>query len=400
MTLRNTYRLHRGLIAGAIVLFFKLATIGSLIALLIAAFAFEAAPIRELGIATFACLVLLAVSGIHFRRTLTALVAKDQGQRAFNEGRYQDAEARLRFALEQAFGYGDDDPWRGDMLSLLALTLRAQGKYDDAERIGKEAIGIYETALGKDDARTVSALETLARIYLDIARYAQARALLERALQVRERATAETMVPCLLELARSWSELGDWSKAAPYLMRAHEIVERSPSPTFERWLVLLNLARLRIEDGKLDDAETLIEAAWREINERAPPEPYFVAMVLHHRAILREKQQRYEEAEDQSRRALTLMEQVVPENHFSLAPTLDVIARSLASQGKWQEAETVSLRALGLQREFLAPEHPFLAESLEICADAARHLGKGSEAAQLAHEAHEIRDFHAAQVSG
>jgi len=99
------------------------------------------------------------------------------------KGWFEDAVARAREALsltEKA--YGRDDPSTAYVAGLVAFVCREAGLSEDAAGLIERALAIWEVA--RDDAKIVSALQSLGAVYSDLGDYERAAASLERALKI------------------------------------------------------------------------------------------------------------------------------------------------------------------------------------------------------------------------
>src|ERR1043165_2984830 len=137
---------------------------------------------------------------------LIALEAKKgEGLKAYRKGRLVEAEFSFRKALQMTERLAPDDPSRGDVLEHLTGVTHAQGNYDDAETFAQQWVGAQETSWGAEHPRTIHAMEELANIYDEIARYTLALPLLEKTLRVREARQAKEPA----EFARCLSSMGN-----------------------------------------------------------------------------------------------------------------------------------------------------------------------------------------------
>jgi tetratricopeptide (TPR) repeat protein len=106
-----------------------------------------------------------------------------------HQGRYAEAEPLYQGALrirEKAFG--PDDPSVAITLNNLALLYKKQeGKYAEAEPLFERALSIDEKALGPDQTDVATDLDNLAVLYREQGRRAEAEALEQRALRIREK---------------------------------------------------------------------------------------------------------------------------------------------------------------------------------------------------------------------
>lgn len=106
----------------------------------------------------------------------------DHGARAYQGGRYLEAESAYRQALKLAAGFGKDDPRRADSLVGLGKTLSILEKNEEAERCLRDGLRIRESALGGQDAVVADALMALVEVLAkDPARMDEAKVLAERA---------------------------------------------------------------------------------------------------------------------------------------------------------------------------------------------------------------------------
>ena len=74
----------------------------------------------------------------------------DAGWAAYKEGRFAEAETKLRVAEKQARGFGENDPRLATILDHLAWILCAEGKPAEGEPLAKSALSIREKALGAE----------------------------------------------------------------------------------------------------------------------------------------------------------------------------------------------------------------------------------------------------------
>ena len=110
------------------------------------------------------------------------------GDRAYQLGRYAEAERFFTTALERAERAGGaQDPRVALSLGLLASAYQAGGSYGKAEPLLGRALGIAESALGPDHPEVAVTLTALGSLGTAQGRYAQAEPLLRRALAIDER---------------------------------------------------------------------------------------------------------------------------------------------------------------------------------------------------------------------
>ena len=109
------------------------------------------------------------------------------GVKAFQQGRYADAEKLFLAALKEAEGFGPDDPRLAMSLNNLAGLYDNQGKYAEAEPLYKRLLAIDEKALGPEHPDVAASLNNLALLYYNQGKYAEAEPLHKRALAIKEK---------------------------------------------------------------------------------------------------------------------------------------------------------------------------------------------------------------------
>ena len=129
----------------------------------------------------------------------------NQGKQHREQRRFADAEKNYLAAVSAAQQFGSEDSRYAASLNALATTYHEQGRYAEAELAYREALTIWETALGPENENVAICLNNLARLYQDRGQFAQAEPLLKRALAIEEKLFGAGH----LEQAKSLDYLGD-----------------------------------------------------------------------------------------------------------------------------------------------------------------------------------------------
>ncbi len=167
------------------------------------------------------------------------------------------------------------------MLNSLARVHRLQGRYAQAECLGKRALAVRKRALGDHHPQVAQSLEELGELYVCLGRYQQAQALLRRSIAIRRQVFGEehpSIAGCLTTLSGICLAEGSYREAERLLLRAAGMLRaggRLGSSQYAQ--VLSNLAELACARGSLDHAELLLrqalaieEGADRQADEPAP----------------------------------------------------------------------------------------------------------------------------------
>lgn len=375
---RNNLRLLRAWVAGFGLL---LLGAGALVCLFLSAWW------HALAIAVLFMVLLL----LH-RRTFVLAGLLAQSLRAFQQGQLIVSETNLRAASPLAEQLAPDDPTRGIVYLGLARVTRLLGNYDEAEAFALKAMNVHRDAWGSEDVTTLETILLLAAVYVDIARYRQAKSLLDGVLQIAETTGSSfVLAECLGSLGRWWSEQGYPVEAEPLLRRAIEMVRSRHHAAIS---LRLGLASVQIKLKNIHEAEALTQCLLKDVHLTGA-ESLVAANCLERLAAIRLLQGNVGEAENLARQALVMTEKISGPNTPALASPISLLGGILKVQRKWREAEDGYRDALRLREEYLAPEHPALAELLEEYAELLEMMGREHEAHQLEHRAQLIREFHA-----
>jgi tetratricopeptide (TPR) repeat protein len=252
----------------------------------------------------------------------------DAGLEAYWRGDYAEAERRFRAAAEEAKrrhiadppARADEEarrrrindlPALADWLSSLADACIAQGKYADAAALTDRALVLRQEAFGLYNPEVAASLSAY---------------------------------------ATALDRQGKHTGAAVLHLKALQIAERT------RGLDHPESARIIVQ----------------------------VALNLYARG-------RYDSADELFRRALKVQEQALGGSSARLAYTLLHAARNTQALGKNADAESLYRRALEVSERALGTDHPFVAEVLENYAGLLRNTGRPAEAVALDARAKAVR---------
>lgn len=307
-------------------------------------------------------------------------------------------DARKEVIELSASNLGAWDCYFADLLSRLAFVTRMQGNFDDAEQFAKRAVAMHEKNWGETHSRTLASRDFLARLYLEIARYKEADALLQVTLQRRESTGAGTTVEaaqCLNDLGRSAAERSDHGRAELLFRRAYDLVQSlKVDDTPPGVAITYNLVHCLTQIGRYDEADALIKTLLQRTDRQGSPDSLLVASSLYHLALIKLLRNEPDAAEPIARRALATLQAVAAHDGGRIATFNGLIGRILMKQKRFAEAEPLLKALVTWREEYLAPEHPLLAESLEFFGELLRSQGGFLESADYYHRAKQIRDHH------
>ncbi|MEN0064375.1 MAG: tetratricopeptide repeat protein [Myxococcota bacterium] len=181
-------------------------------------------------------------------------------------GRYDEAERRYRRALGLAMRHlGPEHPHTALVTNNLAMTVLAAGKLEEAASLSGHALALAEHTLGRDHPLTVVRRSNRGVVLRQLGRFAEAEASFREA-EARLRAIRPEAHPDLGTLANNLGEVlaasGRHAEAERYFMRAvqtHATAYGSDHPLVGAdWL---NLARLRVRRRRLPEAHVALDRA-------------------------------------------------------------------------------------------------------------------------------------------
>lgn len=289
-------------------------------------------------------------------RTLHNLVIQYAAQ-----GRYEVAVPLCKQALEdleRTSGRGHPDV--ATMLNILALVYRDQNKYKEAAHLLNDALSIRESTLGPDHPAVAATLNNLAVLYGKRGKYKEAEPLCQRALEIREKVLGTDhpdVAKQLNNLALLCQNQGKYEAVERYYQRALAIYERQlgpDNPNVAR--TKNNLASCYLKQGKYSEAETL----YKEILTRAHVQE-FGSVDDDHKPIWMHAEEREEMSRSRPRESGT------PYAEYGgwykacrvSSPTVNTTLRNLGAlyrrQGKLEAAETLEECALRSRKQGTDP---------------------------------------------
>jgi tetratricopeptide (TPR) repeat protein len=206
---------------------------------------------------------------------------------------------------------GEENPSTLTSMNNLAMVLSDQGKYEQAEEMQRQALGLQETVLGKEHPGTLRSMNNLATILRDQGKYEQAEEMQCQALRLQETVLGKEHPQTLMSMN--------------------------------------NLAMVLRDQGKYEQAEEMQrQALGLQETVLGKEHPETLTSMNNLAGVLRD-QGKHEQAEEMQRQALGLQETVLGKEHPETLTSMNNLAMVLRDQGKDEQAEEIQRQALGLQ---------------------------------------------------
>ena len=241
-----------------------------------------------------------------------------------NRAIWRESEHHLRLALN----ISSDEDLKALSLHNLAGLYDAQGKYQESERISREALEIRERKYGRDHLQTWSSIHDLGIALIHQERYADAQPLIEGAWKARERLLGKQhpdTLTSLNSLVVLLLQTGDTNRAELLLAQAFKDSSSDkliiPTPLFAS-----TIASLLFKKGDYARAVLLVEQELA-VNQKQHGEDHPVTLTsLNNLAWLYQQSGDYLKAQPLFERVLELRERILGKNH----PETIICLRNLA----------------------------------------------------------------------
>jgi tetratricopeptide (TPR) repeat protein len=263
---------------------------------------------------------------------------------------------------------------------------QGKGGIDTRMLIDRGSAGL-EAALASQPDLAAGFAEVLGNVYLKLAAYDEADAMLGRALDLtRQRygTDAAQNAPILRALAQARAERNKLDDAGKALAQARAIDEKArratPSATIADDAAEADLAQ---RGGKLDNAQALIDRAVTAAKALNPAEPLRIAALLNQRADIEGARGALDDAERDTRAALEIFRKQNGDGSLDTAENLINLGVLRMRRGDAAGAEPIFREGLAAYKRLLPGEHPLIADAMNDLARALDRQGKSADAEPL-----------------
>ena len=305
-------------------------------------------------------------------------------------GRYEIRIAELRIANQ-----GDQALQEARKLYKEFFRLNREGRFLEARPLMTRALEIRERVLGPDHFLVATTLEYLAANHSQTGDYGSAVALRERAVKIKEKIRGPVhpdVAFALHGLGIAYQEKGDYLKAHEMFQRALSIYEKVNQTEN------LNVASLLVYLGDnyygQDDfvgAEIYYERSRVLYEKLLGPDNYHLSDSCSGLGLAAYARRDYWKAETMFQRALILAEKAAPEQS-RLSPRLNNLAMLYGTTGEYAKAEALYQRTLSIHEQQAAINNPDALEALFGLARLYAAQGRAFDAVQLQTRASEVEE--------
>jgi eukaryotic-like serine/threonine-protein kinase len=251
-------------------------------------------------------------------------------------------------------------------------------------------------ALGSQPVLQARLLDALGRVQLNLGRFADGGALLERALVLRRAQSPEgndAVAETLVNLGRWRNQMGDYAGAEGYLREAVAIRDRVPGSAPDQARALIDLARVVTSQGRLNEADSLHLRSLALRRQALGPDDPELARSLIARGALFRRRRMFDSSEATMREALALTRRVLPPDDPRIAEAMLNLGYTLELRpDAGDEVERLTRAAVAIRRHALGDRHPDVAIALKSVAAALVRKGDGAGAVAILEEARAISE--------
>jgi tetratricopeptide (TPR) repeat protein len=274
-----------------------------------------------------------------------------------------------------------------NLLNWAGSYFQGRAVYSQAAQLYRDALAIYENALGSELPETAAILNNLAEALSGKGDLDGAVLTTGRALRIRQKTfgldhpeTART----LTTLAGLLKQAGVFELARPLYERALSICEKALGPEHPHTATNLNnLAVLLAETGDFEGARPLYERALTICEKALGPEHPQTATTLENLAFVRFSEDDYEAALTLCGRALIICEKTLGPEHPGTNKVRHNLSHLLCIMNAPTEALALGQDALAAHEKALGGDHAWTKHSADVTADALDALGRTEEAKDL-----------------
>jgi len=282
-------------------------------------------------------------------------------------GRYDEAEKVFLEGARRA-DESEHDALRADLsLQLASLLIYRNARYDEALRLLQYSAGLI-VRLGNHAELAADYKETEANIFRRQGKFDEAQRIGVEALALRQKAQGPEHPKTLSTAAQLGFALwrkGDFASAAGIMKQNLAICERVFGPKHPRTTTALNnLGIMYWEQGELDLAEPLLTRSLALNLERRGPNHIDVAGSYCNLGLLFLKQGRYEKAREYLERDRQITTTLYGPSHPDLGDTLHSLAMVYLEEGRLDEAQKLQEQALAIKRKALGERHSYTGDSI------------------------------------
>ncbi len=351
----------------------------------------SAAPADDLRVVTLLDRGVLEARSLDAEPAVQAELYQTLGGIYQQLGKFGQADTLLQSALASRKSlFGPDSAETAQSVLALGSLRDAQARYEEAERLVRQALDVDRRRLPRNDPAVPKAMLVLGRVLEDRGAYDQSIATLEQTVQLYSAPGSSTadLADTLHELANAHFYAGHYDTSESLNQRVLVMYKQIYGDHHPRVAdILINLGAIRLDLGHYPEAERfdrqaldIVQAWYGKDNPETATDLTILA-----RALVR--QNRFDEAVGLLQQSLAIKERVFGKVHPSVASTLNELGTVAMQEGKYDAAEQYFKRMEDIYRAVFGEHHYLLGTALSNLASVYSAEHQWSHAEQLYRQA-------------
>ncbi len=296
--------------------------------------------------------------------TLYAIYCQNLGYFKKAQGKYQVAELLYKEALQiQKAKLGSKHKEYATCLNSLALLYNEMGKYELAEKFGKENLIASAQSFGKSHPQYASSLNNLSLIYSKLGLYQNAEKLYLEAIRLYKSLSLINKVDfasMLSNLANLYNKMGRYHEAELLYIDALNITKSQIGEhSFSYAKTSNNLALMYKKLGRYEESKSIFEQSKKVRIELLGRDHPAYADILNNMAMLYESMEIFDQAELNYKASLNIYKNLFKEqDHPKSITPLHNLALMYHRQGQFQLAEKLYYQVVERLTQKYLENHP------------------------------------------
>ncbi len=270
----------------------------------------------------------------------------------------------------------------------------ARGNSITAREILDNASKDIDPGLARDPVLQAQMLDVMGTVYHSLGLYAQAKALLARAVEIRRRVLGPEHPDTLHSidnLAWTLMGMGEYAEAEDLQRRTLDIQRRVLGPDHPDTARSINrLAGTLVSEGRNTEAEKLYRESLDIRRRILGPEHEETLSTMLNLSMTLQQEGRYTESENLQRETLDIQRRVLGMDHPGTLGSMRSLASALDDEGRFADAQELYHETLELDRRILGPEHPETLRVMHRLALTLQEQGRFAESEKLYRETLEL----------
>jgi len=275
-----------------------------------------------------------------------------------------------------------------------AEALYAQGKYAQAKPLFEKALEIRRRLLTDEHPDTADSFSYLAGSLAHQGKYTQAQPLYEKALEIYRRLLTDEhpfTAQSYNNVAMNLNAQGKYAQAQPLLEKGLEIYRRLFTDDHSDTALSYNNVAFNLNaQGKYAQAQPLFEKALAIKRRLFTDDHSETALCYNNVAFNLNAQGMYAQAQPLYEKALEIRRRLLTDDHPDTAASYNNLAANLYAQGEYAQAQPLYEKALEINRRLLTDDQPTTATTYSNLALNLNAQGKYTQAQPLFEKALEI----------